>query len=112
VGVECVRTEPGPPDASGRPSAVPVEGSSFAIACDTVIEATGEVVDLSYLPPSVRVRADQHVWVDPDTWMTSVPRLFAAGEMTGLSGTEKAFASGFTAAAAIDRYLRGAASPG
>jgi thioredoxin reductase len=38
--------------------------------------------------------------------MTSLPRLFAAGEMTGLSGTDKAFASGFQAAAGIDRYVR------
>jgi NADPH-dependent glutamate synthase beta subunit-like oxidoreductase len=108
VGVECVRTEPGPPDASGRPSAVAVEGSSFVIACDMVIEATGEVVDLSYLPPGVRLRDAQHIWVDPATSMTSVPKLFAAGEMTGLNGTEKAFGSGFAAAAGIDRYLRGA----
>lgn len=108
VGVECVRTHPGPPDASGRPSAVPVPGSHFVIPCDTVIEATGEVVDLSFLPPGVRLADAQHVWVDPATWMTSLPKLFAAGEMTGLSGTDRAFASGFAAAAAIHRYLSGA----
>jgi NADH-quinone oxidoreductase subunit F len=106
VGVECVRTQPGPLDASGRPTAVPVEGSNFVIECDTVIEATGEEVDLSFLPASVRLKDDgRHVDVD-ELWMTSLPRLFAAGEMTGLSGTERAFASGFRAADGIDRYVR------
>jgi len=105
VGVECVRTAPGPLDASGRPEAVPVEGSNFVVECDTVIEATGEVVDLSFLPASVRLKDERHVAVD-EQWMTTLPGLFAAGEMTGLSGTERAFASGFKAADAIDRYVR------
>lgn len=110
VGVECVRTEPGPLDASGRPSPRRIEGSGFVIPCDMVVAATGERVDLGVLPDTVRLLDDQHVWVDPDTWMTSLPKLFAAGEMAGLSGTESAFASGFWAATAIDRYLSGAAA--
>jgi NADPH-dependent glutamate synthase beta subunit-like oxidoreductase len=105
VGVECVRTELGPPDASGRPEAVPVAGSNFVIACDTVIEATGEEVDLTFLPASVRLADARHVAVD-EGWMTSLPKLFAAGEMTGISGTWRAFASGFQAADGIDRYVR------
>jgi NADPH-dependent glutamate synthase beta subunit-like oxidoreductase len=105
VGVECVRTEPGPLDASGRPEAVPVPGSNFVIECDTVIEATGEEVDLSFLPAAVRLQDARHVAVD-EQWMTSLPRLFAAGEMTGISSTWRAFASGFSAADGIDRYVR------
>jgi NADPH-dependent glutamate synthase beta subunit-like oxidoreductase len=105
VGVECVRTELGPPDASGRPEAVPVAGSNFVITCDTVIEATGEEVDLTFLPASVRLADARHVAVD-EGWMTSLPKLFAAGEMTGISGTWRAFASGFQAADGIDRYVR------
>jgi heterodisulfide reductase subunit A len=110
VGVECVRTQPGPPDASGRAEPVPVPGSAHTISCDTLLAATGEQVDLSWLPPAVRLQDARHVWVDPDTWMTSVPRLFAAGEMTGISGTQGAFVSGFAAAATIDRDLRAAAA--
>ena len=41
-----------------------------------------------------------------DLGMTSLPRLFAAGEMTGISTTWRAFASGFEAADGIDRYVR------
>src|SRR5581483_11460396 len=83
TGVECVRTQPGPPDESGRPEAIPVHGSSFTLECDTLIEATGEEVDLSFLPREIRLTGS-HVWADPQTWMTSLPKLFAAGEMTGL----------------------------
>ena len=36
-GLECVRTELGPPDESGRRRPAPVEGSKFVIECDTVI---------------------------------------------------------------------------
>jgi NADPH-dependent glutamate synthase beta subunit-like oxidoreductase len=106
TGVECVRTQPGPLDDSGRPTAVPVEGSNFRLDCDTLIEATGETVDLSYLPREVQVH-DGHVRVDPETWMTTLPNLFAAGEMIGLKTTVTAFASGLTAAEAVDRYVCG-----
>jgi NADPH-dependent glutamate synthase beta subunit-like oxidoreductase len=105
VGIECVRTRPGPPDASGRPDAVNVEGSNFTLECDTFIEATGEEVDLSFLPPEVKV-VGGHVWADPETCATSVPKLFAAGEMTGLRTTMWAFVSGFRAAETIDRFLK------
>jgi NADPH-dependent glutamate synthase beta subunit-like oxidoreductase len=106
VGVECVRTAPGPPDETGRPAPVPLPGSEFVIPCDTVLAATGEQVDLSWLPAAVRVQDRRHVWVDTTTWMTNVPKLFAAGEMTGISGTQGAFKSGLLAADAIDRYVR------
>jgi heterodisulfide reductase subunit A2 len=104
TGIECVRTEPGIADGSGRPEAVNVEGSDFTLPCDTFIEATGEVVDLSYLPAEVKV-AGGHVWADAETLMTSLPKLFAAGEMTGVRSTMAAFVSGCKAADAIDRFL-------
>ncbi|HEX7956476.1 MAG TPA: NAD(P)-dependent oxidoreductase, partial [Pyrinomonadaceae bacterium] len=41
AGLRCVRTELGEPDASGRRSVRPVEGSEFDVPADTVIKATG-----------------------------------------------------------------------
>ncbi|HLY64289.1 MAG TPA: hypothetical protein VKU60_02050, partial [Chloroflexota bacterium] len=81
------------------------EGSNFTIDCDTLIEATGEIVDLSFLPPEVNL-VNGHVRTDPETWLTSMPKLFAAGEMTGLRTTVRAFESGFAVAQAIDRFLK------
>ena len=39
--ISCIRMELGEPDASGRRSPVPVEGSEFEIECDVVIMALG-----------------------------------------------------------------------
>lgn len=104
VGLECVRTRPGPIDESGRPSAVPIPGSNFELACDTVIMATGEIVDVSFLPADVELK-NAHPVVD-ERGMTTRERLFAAGEMTGISSTMRAFANGFQTATNVDRYLR------
>lgn len=37
--VVCVRMSPGPLDGSGRPTPVPIEGSTFFLACDDVVMA-------------------------------------------------------------------------
>jgi NADPH-dependent glutamate synthase beta subunit-like oxidoreductase len=105
AGVEFVRTEPGAPDASGRPDGVAVAGTEFIVACDTVIAAVGEAPDLSYLPGNIRATAAGHVWVEPETFATSIPRLYAAGEMIGARGTDNAFKTGFLCAASVDRAL-------
>jgi len=92
---------------------VPVAGTEHMLPCDTVIAATGERVDLTFLPPAVRLQDEAHVWVEPATGLTSVPKLFAAGEMTGISGTQGAFKSGFLVAETIDRFLGASvAAPG
>lgn len=105
AGVTLCRTMPGPPDASGRREAVPVPGSDFTVACDTVIAAIGQRPDLSYLPEAICVTADGHVAVDK-AFATSIPRLYAVGEMMGSRGTTGAYRSGLDCAAALDRRLR------
>jgi heterodisulfide reductase subunit A len=42
AGLECMKTELGPPDASGRRRPVILEGSEFVIPCDAVIPAIGQ----------------------------------------------------------------------
>lgn len=106
IGVECTRTRAGDADESGRPAFIPVPGSEFTIECDTVIAATGETADLSFLPESIRLTDKGLVWIDPASFATSVQRLYAAGAMTGTGSTVAAFKSGFDCAAAVDRRLR------
>lgn len=105
AGIAFVHTEPGPPDASGRPEPRPVAGSEFVVPCTNVIAALGELCDLSFLPEAARRTDDGHVWINPQTFETSVPRLFAAGEMTGANGTATAFHSGLLCAESIHRRL-------
>ncbi len=101
TGVECVRTIPGKPDASRRSTPLPVRGSEFVITCDTVITATGESMDVSYLPADVRLTETGSLWVDPATSETSLPGVYAVGAAAGRGSTDDAFASGFLTAEAI-----------
>lgn len=39
--VKCIEMQLGEPDASGRRSPIPVEGSEFTVDCDEVIVALG-----------------------------------------------------------------------
>ena len=43
VGIELVRMRLGDADATGRRRPVPIEGSEFAIECDMVLPAIGQV---------------------------------------------------------------------
>jgi NADPH-dependent glutamate synthase beta subunit-like oxidoreductase len=99
--VEFVRCEPGPPDATGRPSVVPVARSNFEVACDTVLVAIGEEADLSYLSPLV---GGGGLLVDP-SGATPIPGVFAAGTIAGARSTRDAFLSGLQVAGSIDTYL-------
>lgn len=113
VGVECIRTEPGEPDADGRRSPVPIPGSEFTVDCDTVIAATGETLDVSFLPAEVQLTADGALWVDPETFETSLAGVYAVGAAAGSGSTDQAFAAGFACADALVAKLtpRRAAAP-
>src|SRR5262249_24227022 len=104
VGIELIRTAPGPDDKSGRPTPKPVPGSQFIVPCTTVVAALGEVADLSFLPSGTRTH-DGHVVVAPETCETNIPRLYAAGEMTGAKGTATAFHAGFACADVVHKRL-------
>ena len=56
AGVRFIRNRLGEPDASGRRSPVPIEGSEFVIPADTVIPAVSQAADLTFLPVEANVR--------------------------------------------------------
>jgi glutamate synthase (NADPH) small chain len=86
----------------------PVPGSDFALPADLVLLAMGFVgADRRALLDDLTVRMTDRgtVWRD-DSWMTSEPGVFAAGDMQrGQSLIVWAIADGRQAAAAIDTYL-------
>ena len=85
-GVECVRTELGPPDASGRRSFQPVHGSEFQIAVDMVITAVGQK-KLPFLQTIPNVNLDRgKVAVNSQTMQTSNPKYFAGGDCVNGGG--------------------------
>ena len=102
--VTCIRMALGPPDASGRAQPVPLSGSEYTIAADTVIVAVGQSVELPV--PNALPGAAQ---VDQATLAMSVSGVFAAGDsVLGPASIIEAIAQGRRAAAAMDRFLGGA----
>ncbi|MDN5327349.1 MAG: formate dehydrogenase beta subunit [Moorella sp. (in: firmicutes)] len=112
-GMQCVRMELGEPDDSGRRRPVPVPGSEFFLPCDIVVPAIGQAADLSFLEGRVEVGKRGTISVDPVTLATSVPGVFAGGDVVlGARTVVEAVAQGNRAAVSIDQYLRqGTASP-
>ncbi|MBI4722327.1 MAG: FAD-dependent oxidoreductase [Candidatus Stahlbacteria bacterium] len=107
VGVECMRTELGEPDAVGRRLPVPIENSNFIIKADTVITAVNREPDLSSFA-GIETSILNTFVVDPNTLSTSLASLFAAGDcVTGPKTVIEAIAAGHKVARSIDRYLRG-----
>lgn len=110
TGVECLRAELGEPDASGRRRPIPVRGSEHLIEADAVISAIGQYPDLSWLGDGDKFETTrwQTMVVNPHSMQTSIPDIFAGGDVdTGPATVVEAIGAGKRAAAAIDAYLRG-----
>jgi len=110
TGIECVRMELGEPDASGRRRPIEIKGSEFVVPCDAVIPAIGQEADLSFLTKECGISINKwnNIDVDPVTFVTNVPGVFAGGDVvTGPQTVVKAVYAGKEAAKSIDRYLKG-----
>ena len=108
TALECIRMELGEPDESGRRRPIPIGGSEFAINLDAVIPAIGEAPDVSLLPNGAKVTGRKTIECEPLTLETSLPGIFAGGDVvSGPATVVDAIAAGKRAAVSIDRYLRG-----
>jgi NADPH-dependent glutamate synthase beta subunit-like oxidoreductase/ferredoxin len=109
TGVRFIRNRLGEPDASGRRSPVPIEGSEFEVAAQTVIPAVSQATDLTFLWVESNFEINRgRVKVDPATYATSVRGVFACGDfVTGPTTLIEAAGHGKKCAYAIDRYLAG-----
>jgi putative selenate reductase len=104
ISLRCRRTRPGEQDASGRSRPVEVAGSEFELAADVVIVAIGQQPDLSVFGDEpVVVNEAGYVDVDPGSLETSVPNVYAGGDIIGdgPASIVKAAGDGRTIASAI-----------
>ena len=107
-GLECLQMELGEPDASGRRRPVPVQGSEFVLDVDMVVMAIGQGPN-PVLVRSAGLEANEHgnIVADEETGQTSIPEVFAGGDIvTGAATVIAAMGAGKRSAAAIDRFLR------
>ena len=116
AGVLCTRTEyRGARDAAGRKVPLDVPGSEFDIGLDTLILAISQhpVLDLfGDRPPELT--AAGYIAVDPVTFETSIPGVYAGGDVAdrGPSSIVKAAADGKRVAAAIAAAFGSGAADG
>jgi len=109
TGLECIRNTLSEPDSTGRRRPIPVEGSEYIIPADTIIPAIGQKVDMVSLKniKGLELSRNQLLVVDPETMETTIPGVFAGGDVvTGPATVVEAVASGKKAAQAIHRFLR------
>jgi indolepyruvate ferredoxin oxidoreductase alpha subunit len=105
-GLVVIRTEPGPPDASGRRSPVAVPGSEIEVPGDLLVAAVGQRPDLSFLDVDLDRTTEGSLLADAETGATSMAGVFAGGDLTpGPKTVIHAIADGRRAAFGIDLGL-------
>jgi len=113
--IECVRMELGEPDADGRRRPVVIEGSEFTIPVDAVIKAIGQERHVELIEDFGLEHDHGVVKVNPETYQTSNPKVFACGDVIFEKGKGEAMVvaaaqQGKEAAYGIHRYLTKTAS--
>ena len=115
TGVRAIRIHLGVPDASGRQTPEPIEGSHFTVDADLAIKALGfDPDDLPTLfgAPELAVTRWGTVWIDYGTKMTNLDGVFAAGDIVrGASLVVWAIRDGRDAAEAIHEHVSARLAP-
>jgi NADH-quinone oxidoreductase subunit F len=109
VKIECQQMKLGDFDKNGRRKAVPIEESNYMIEVDAVIPAVSQYSDLPFIKKSeIGVTNWGTFVVDYQTMMTTMPGVFAGGDVVrGPDTVIQAIADGKNAAISIDKYLGG-----
>lgn len=107
--VTLQKMELGEPDDSGRRRPVPIEGATEEIQLSAAVIAIGNGSNpiISQTTPDLKINNRGNITVDQETMETSMPGVFAGGDIvTGGATVILAMGAGRTAAKAIDDYLK------
>ena len=113
-GMRCIRMELGEPDESGRRRPIPIQGSEFDVDVDMVVMALGTRPNPLVFNDAGGLERTKWgtVVADQETGRTTKPRVWAGGDVvTGAATVISAMGAGKSAAADIDRFLRGEVNP-
>lgn len=112
VGMKCTPMKLGEFDRSGRRRPIK-EDRVFVIDCDQVILAVGQNIENPEIFEKIKLKMNnnENIIVDPVTHQTSIPWLFAGGDVAVVGNADRtvieAVAAGERAAVGIDEYLTG-----
>jgi glutamate synthase (NADPH/NADH) small chain len=107
--MELLKMRLGEPDESGRRRPVAIEGSEHTLDVDVVVSAIGQGPNplLTSATPELELTKWGNIVADEETGKTSIPGVFAGGDIvTGAATVILAMGAGKKAARAIDEYLR------
>ncbi len=109
--LECIRMELGEVDESGRRSPVPIPGSEFRMPVDIVVMAIGQSPNPTVQRATPQLATSRGKITIDGGGQTSMPRVFAGGDVVrGGATVILAMKDGRAAAEAIDNALRGEAA--
>jgi len=79
----AIKMELGEPDRSGRRRPIPIKGSEFTMETNTVIVAIGQGPNplIPQTTPALKTGRWGNIEADPDTGATSMPGVFAGGDV-------------------------------
>lgn len=109
VAMECVQMELGEPDASGRRRPVVKPDSEFQFPVDNVIVAIGQGPNPILLKNTgnLALNSRGYIDVDPETLATSIPGVYAGGDIvTGAATVIAAMGAGKKAAKHMVEYCK------
>jgi dihydropyrimidine dehydrogenase (NAD+) subunit PreT len=112
VGLECLRVELGPPDASGRPAPAPVSGTEFLLPGDQIVKAVGQ--NKPAIAALLGLETKNGFIAVDSRFQTSKPGVYAIGDCIrsqGAASTVMAVQDGKLAAAAIHHTLSAMVGP-
>lgn len=106
----CHKMKLSSPDGSGRQSVSPLENSQFSLKTDMVLKSLGfdpEDVPTMFGAKDLTLNSNGTIKVNPKTMETSIPNVFAAGDIVrGASLVVWAIRDGRDAAEAVHERLR------
>ncbi len=112
--VECVMTDLGEPDESGRRRPVPIPQSNYKMPVGAIISAIGQRPHIKDYPGfgDLDFTEKETIRVRGYSQQTNIPDVFAAGDaVTGPKTVIEAIGGGKRAALAMHAYLRGERLP-
>ena len=108
-GMECIKMEPGEPDASGRRTPQEIKDSNYVLDVDCVVMSIGTTPNplIKNTTPGLETNKRGCIVTKDENGLTSIEGVYAGGDaVTGAATVILAMGAGKNAAKAIDEYLK------